>query len=149
MAQLKRNQTQTNVNVTLGASGPVGEELAGKTFPCPLCGEALPILASKRKKPYFTCNSCGVQVFVRGKPGIARLREMAVAGALVSGTKESASYGIRLYNRLEQLKLQKRDLGKKRGMLVYDQDVSNAISLVDGEIEKVQGELAELARESD
>jgi hypothetical protein len=149
MGQLKRNQTQGNVNVTLGASRAPISELTGKEFPCPLCGEGLPILLSKRNKPYFTCNRCGVQTFVRGKTGISRLHEMAVAGILVSGRKEGASYGIRLYNRLEGLKLQKHDLDKKHGLFISDPDLIHAISLVDGEIEKVQGELAKLARETD
>ena len=66
MRQLKEQPNQANVNVTLGNSEAVLGDLAEKEFPCPLCGAGLPILASKRKKPYFTCNACGVQVFVRG-----------------------------------------------------------------------------------
>lgn len=149
MDQLKRKHTQANVNVTLGTAHAPLSELTGKEFPCPLCGEGLPILLSRRNKPYFTCNGCGVQTFVRGKPGISRLHEMAIAGILVSGRKEGASYGIRLYNRLEQLKLQKHDLEKNHGLFISDPNLTNAISLVDGEIEKVQGELAKLAGKTD
>jgi hypothetical protein len=64
-------QDLSNVNVTLGQPDAVHGELEKKEFPCPLCGAGLPILTSKRGKPYFICNLCGVQIFVRGKAGIA------------------------------------------------------------------------------
>jgi hypothetical protein len=47
---------------------------------------------------------------------------------------------------LEQLKLQKSDLEMKQGIFFPDKNVTNAISLVDAEIEKVQGELEKLSR---
>ena len=74
---------------------------------------------------------------------------MANSGFLISGGKESAAHGIRLYNRLEQLKLQKEDLQWKRGIILVDENVENAIQLVDAEIEKVEGELAQMARKTE
>ncbi len=145
MGELEQNQCQGNVNVTLDPAAQLLGDLAAMEFPCPLCGAGLPIRASKRKKPYCICNLCGVQLFVRGKEGISRLRKMATAGILISGKEESASYGIRLYNRLEQLKLQKRELKQKQGIFLIDENVENAISLVDAEIEKIEGELAKTA----
>jgi hypothetical protein len=100
----------SNVNVTLETLGKLARDLVEQEFPCPLCGAGLPILASKRGKPYFVCNFCGVQVFVRGKAGISKLKEMANSGILVSGKKESVMHGINLFNRLESLKLQRNDL---------------------------------------
>jgi predicted RNA-binding Zn-ribbon protein involved in translation (DUF1610 family) len=145
MGELKPKQVQTNVNVTLGpAVGALGK-LNEMEFPCPLCGAGLPIRTSKRQKPYFICDLCGVQTFVRRKEGIARLNEMANAGILISGKKESASHGINLLNRLEQLKLQREDLKERRGIIFTDENVQNVIRIVDVEIEKVQGELARIA----
>jgi DNA-directed RNA polymerase subunit RPC12/RpoP len=134
-----------NVNVTLGQPESVLGGIESKEFPCPLCGAGLPILASKRQKPYCTCNLCGVQIFVRGKVGIARLKEMADAGILISGKKESASHAINLLNRLEQLKLQKEELQKKRGIIFTNENVENVIRIIDAEMEKVQSELAKIA----
>jgi hypothetical protein len=71
---------------------------------------------------------------------------MAQHGILISVTEESAAHGISLLNRLEQLKLQKRSLEDKQGIFFPDKNVANAISLVDAEIENVQGELAKLSR---
>jgi len=31
---------------------------------------------SKVGKPYFVCDSCGIQIFIRKKPGIDRLEQM-------------------------------------------------------------------------
>ena len=75
--------------------------------------------------------------------------EMASSGILISGKKESASHGINLLNRLEQLKLQKADLKWKRGIIFEDENVENAIRIVDVEIEKVEGELAKAARKAE
>jgi hypothetical protein len=148
MAQLRRDPDQGNVNVTLGPWGTGLEDLNDKEFPCPLCGTGLSILATKRNKPYCTCNQCGVQLFIRRKEGIARLVKMAHVGILVSGIKVSASYAITLYNRLEQLRLQKKRLENKQGFFSRDENLTNAISLVSHEIENVEGELVKLAKKT-
>lgn len=42
-------------------------------LPCLLCGNKLEKRSDKHSKPYFVCDSCGVQLFVRKKHGIERL----------------------------------------------------------------------------
>jgi anion-transporting ArsA/GET3 family ATPase len=149
MGKLEPKQDQANVNVKLNSPGHVLCGLEEKEFPCPICGAGLPIHTSKSAKPYCTCNVCGVQMFVRGKAGIKRLHQMANAGILISGSKESASEGINLLNRLEQLKLQKDRLKEKRGIIFKNEDVENVIRMVDAEIEKAQGELARIAMKTE
>ena len=143
MAQLRTKRSSPNVNVTLPLSDG---DLGTFSFPCPLCGTGVPILNTKRNKPYCTCNDCGLQMFVRGKNGIARLECMAQQGILVSVKEQSVAHGISLLNRVEQLKSQKHDLEQKQGIIFSDKNVENAIALVDAEIENVQQELAELSR---
>ena len=47
-------------------------ELNGKEmFPCPVCTDPREVRITKKKKPYITCDPCGIQVFVRGPAGIA------------------------------------------------------------------------------
>jgi hypothetical protein len=145
MGKLESENQIGNVNVTLDPLWAGFPEILGKQFPCPLCGAGLPILISKTRKPYCTCNSCGIQLFVRGKTGISRLRKLARDGILISSSGQSASYGIALLNRLEQLKLQRRDLISKRPLIFADANVENAIVLVDAEIKTVQVELAAIA----
>ena len=47
-----------------------------RLFPCPVCGEGLEVLQSKKGKPYVICNGCGVQMFVRTEPGIRRFEKL-------------------------------------------------------------------------
>ncbi len=51
----------------------VGETRA--VIECFLCGRELPVKLAKTGKPYFICDPCGVQAFVRRQEGIARLVE--------------------------------------------------------------------------
>ena len=44
-----------------------------QTLPCLLCGSKLEMRTSKNNKPYFTCDGCGIQLFVRRKQGIEKL----------------------------------------------------------------------------
>ena len=45
-------------------------------MPCFLCSKELELRRDKHKKPYFVCDSCGVQIFVRGRQGIENLEEL-------------------------------------------------------------------------
>lgn len=47
-----------------------------QSLPCFLCGRKLEKRISKRNKPYFCCDSCGVQLFVRRPDGIERLSKL-------------------------------------------------------------------------
>jgi hypothetical protein len=40
---------------------------------CFLCGETVDLRSSKRGKPYFICDPCGLQAFIRKEPGILKL----------------------------------------------------------------------------
>jgi hypothetical protein len=66
----------------------------------------------------------------------------------VSGKGEGACHGINLLNRLEQLKTQKQNLEMKQGIIFRDENIENAIQIVDAEREKVEGELAGIAEKA-
>jgi hypothetical protein len=46
------------------------------TIPCVLCGEKLRKKTDKNGKPYFICDPCGMQLFIRRKQGINNLGEL-------------------------------------------------------------------------
>jgi len=50
--------------------------LKGKPVTCFLCGGQLQIKITKKHRPYWICNDCGTQVFVRGEKGIVRLEAL-------------------------------------------------------------------------
>src|SRR2546421_6553528 len=45
-------------------------------MPCFLCSKELELRRDKHKKPYFVCDPCGVQIFVRGRQGIENLAQL-------------------------------------------------------------------------
>jgi DNA-directed RNA polymerase subunit RPC12/RpoP len=45
-------------------------------IPCILCSKELQLRRDKHRKPYFICDSCGVQLFVRGRQGIENLAQL-------------------------------------------------------------------------
>jgi transcription elongation factor Elf1 len=67
-------------------------ELSGNNlFPCPVCTDLREVRLTKKKKPYITCDPCGIQLFVRASAGISafnRLIERATAQGLWTTLKE-------------------------------------------------------------
>ena len=45
-------------------------------IPCFLCSQELRQRKDKNEKPYFVCDACGVQIFVRGRQGIENLAQL-------------------------------------------------------------------------
>jgi hypothetical protein len=45
-------------------------------IPCVLCGKRLGKRIDKNGKPYFVCDPCGVQMFIRRPQGIENLSEL-------------------------------------------------------------------------
>jgi hypothetical protein len=50
--------------------------LGNDEFPCFLCGEKRELRQSKKAKPYFICDPCGVQAFIRKDAGVRKLQDM-------------------------------------------------------------------------
>ena len=133
---------QPNVNVTWGpddASGP-------RTFPCPTCAARLDLRRSRKNKPYCVCNGCGIQLFFRGKAGIARLREFLNHERPAKGPSAAAVASLIAFGRLEQLRAQKEELRAKRPLFSTDKPLENAIAAVEHEMAHVQRRLEALSR---
>jgi DNA-directed RNA polymerase subunit RPC12/RpoP len=131
-----------NVNVTLGSSADLS---VGRTFPCPLCSKELDLRQSRSRKPYCVCDSCGMQIFFRGKEGISRLQRMLEASERVFRSPAIATPAIAAFNRLEQLRAQKRDLEQRRPLIFTDDDLEHTIAAVDLEISRLQGALEQMS----
>src|SRR2546430_10895565 len=95
-------------------------------LPCLLCGNKLEKRTDKNEKPYFVCDPCGIQLFVRRKQGIERLDKF-IAG----------------FNRKEIAFQRHSDsLAEIQGILLE-------IAGVKTEIEKLDGEIGILFRDRD
>ena len=113
-----------------------------RTFPCPLCAARLDLRQSRAHKPYCVCNACGLQLFFRGKAGIARLDEVLNREQPSGGSAVSA---VEVFHRLEHVRAQKNALEHKQGLIFVDTDLAHAIRAVDHEIARLQRVLDELA----
>src|SRR5262249_38364104 len=112
-------RTSPNVNVT-----PLDPRwYEGRAFPCPICGAGLRLRAARTLKPYCHCDSCGIQLFFRGRAGIERLKNLLSSGVLTSNISRA---GV-LLNRIEQLKEQQSKLKDRQGFFFPDQDLESAI----------------------
>lgn len=134
-----------NVNVPLGWPETRPNKMAGKCFPCPVCAVNLPIRIACTHKPYCVCMDCGIQIFFRGKVGIARLEKILEDEMLVTGVWSGTNTPELLFNRIQHLKQRKSGLERKQRLMFPDPDLENAIRAVDNEIECAQGELEKMA----
>ena len=135
-------QRPDNVNVTLGVADPA----ARRTFPCPLCAAGLDLRETRRQKPYCICNTCGVQLFFRGKKGIARLRALGDREQFVKSAQASTSAALATFEMLERLRAQRETLVSRRPLIFADNHLENAILAIDREITRVEIRLDALAR---
>jgi len=131
-----------NVDVTLGRP----DKRAHRTFPCPLCAAGLELRESRRQKPYCICNTCGVQLFFRGKKGIARLDDLAEREKAVMAAQISTSTALATFEMLERLRAQRKTLEDRRPLIFADKNLENAILAIDREIARVEIHLDALAR---
>jgi hypothetical protein len=124
---------------------PDADLFSDSEFPCLLCGTGLEIRLSRKEKPYCVCNSCGIQIFFRGKTGIRRLRDILEAKILIVGKESETDRALVLYNHIQQLRGRKKILEANQGLFSRDEALDITIRAVDKEIERVQGELEQLA----
>jgi hypothetical protein len=108
----------------------------------------LEIRISRKGKPYTTCLVCGIQTFFRGKRGIRRLQEILDSRIFSTENGPGFDSSIVLFNRIQQLRAQKRELEEKQGLIFSDPDLEKLISIVDNEIKSAQGDLEKLAQKS-
>ena len=137
-----------NVNVTLGQPPPASNPLSGRQFPCSLCGNALNICFTRKNKPYTTCLVCGIQTFFRGKAGIKRLTELVNSRAFLLGNAFKSESPAAIYNRILQLREEKKTLEDKKGFFLRDTALEDALQSLDGDICRLQNELTKQAEQS-
>ena len=123
-----------NVNVPLEKPESTPNKMAGKSFPCPVCAVSLPIRIARTQKPYCVCMDCGIQMFFRGKVGIARLQAILEDEILVAGSWSGANTPELLFNRIQYLKQRKSDLKQKQRLMFPDPDLENAMRIRTGEV---------------
>lgn len=83
-------------------------------IPCFLCGNSIEVKNTVKGKPYFICDPCGLQAFIRRPKGMERLREwMEGKGEVFK--KKSGGLVLELIAGLEEVKAKLKDVENKKG----------------------------------
>lgn len=108
------------------------------SIPCFLCGADLTIRTDKHKKPYFICDQCGVQAFVRKHTGIVQLekllRNLRTQDFQFAKHKESFLKVCAVLNEIDDLKREIEKQENKSGFFSSDPDAERAIEALKARI---------------
>ncbi len=117
-------------------------------IPCFLCGKPITVKLTKKDKPYFVCNPCGLQVFVRCKPGILTLKRLlkaiARAGDKFQKLNRSSYQTLSLASRLNELQTRLNRVRDNKSLtdhILSDSKSELAEKALEDEIDKLRNTL--------
>ena len=121
-----------------------------QSLPCLLCAIKLEKRLSKRGKPYFVCNPCGIQLFVRKDHGIKLLNKLlddAARNELPFKHRAEEVYKIQaLLTEIDGVKKQIERLQSQIKFLFRDEGKVRACNLLKTKLENLFKELEQLAK---
>ena len=119
-------------------------------LPCLLCGNKLEKRLSKRSKPYFHCDGCGVQLFVRRKEGIERLEKLLRASEQNALYFEQSAHRVfqvqALLSEIDSTKAQIRKVEGEIGIIFQDEDKIRARNSLKIRLDNLLDQFDEFAR---
>jgi hypothetical protein len=119
-------------------------------LPCILCGNTLEKRTDKHGHPYFVCDPCGIQFFVRRKQGIERLEQLLRASERQALPFKQAAQRVfevqALLSEIDGTKAQIRTLDGEVGIFFPDEDKIRARDSLKTRLEILLDQLDELAR---
>jgi DNA-directed RNA polymerase subunit RPC12/RpoP len=119
-------------------------------IPCFLCSSELRQRKDKNRKPYFVCDPCGVQIFVRGRQGIENLAQLIA-------TLKERDFPFRehahtlheiqaILTEMRGIKKEIKSLDSVLDIFHEDEDKKRTRALLEKRIEKLLGRLELIAR---
>jgi hypothetical protein len=118
-------------------------------LPCFLCGSKLEKRTDKNSKPYFVCNPCGIQLFVRREHGIQLLdklmRDAAKNEIPFKQCGDELAKIQALLTEINGTKEQIERLESQTGLFFPDQDKLRACNLLKTKLENLLKELQAIA----
>jgi hypothetical protein len=119
-------------------------------LPCLLCTEKLEKRIDKNRKPYFVCNPCGIQLFVRRPHGIALLEKLlrnVEKNEIPFRQRAEEVHKIQaLISEINGVKKQIERLELQKGFLFRDQDKVHACNLLKIKLSNLFKELEQIAK---
>ena len=119
-------------------------------LPCFLCGAKLGKRTDKNRKPYFVCNPCGIQLFIRRQHGIELLEKL-----LRNAEKHELPFRQRseelaklqaLLTEINGTKIQIERIESQTGFFFPDKDKLRACKLLKIKLENLFQELTDFAK---
>ena len=119
-------------------------------IPCFLCGRKLEKRMSRKNgKPYFVCDRCGIQLFVRGKQGIERLAQFFKnAESAEIPFKQHAQKFHEMQAMLKEIDDVQSEI-KKLGFCLLNDNKLRIRKALDSRVEKLFRELEHFAENKD
>jgi chaperonin cofactor prefoldin len=118
-------------------------------LPCILCGKELDQRKDKNGKPYFTCDPCGTQYFIRRQQGIEKLgqliREVSKREAAIHQRFKSLHEIQAILSEIESLKSEI----KKINSLFIDEDGARTRKALKTRVQSLLAQLEKLAKQSE
>ena len=119
-------------------------------LPCILCGKKLDQRTDKNGKPYFTCDPCGTQFFVRRKQGIEKLeeliRELDKRGLSITQRAQSFYEIQAILSEIDGLKCEIEKLDAQIGFFFVDEDKVQARKSLKTRVQGLLMELEEISK---
>jgi len=119
-------------------------------LPCLLCGRQLDQRTDKNDKPYFVCDPCGTQIFIRRKTGIENLAELVrtLRGRdLPLREHARALYEIQaVLAEIRGVKKEIKSLDSIFNLFSNDKDEKRARNLLRARIDNLLSQLEQIAR---
>jgi hypothetical protein len=118
-------------------------------LPCFLCGAKLEKRTDKNHKPYFVCNPCGIQLFIRREHGIGLLDKLLRASdknelPFKQRAEELAKIQA-LLTEINGTKAQIERMQAQTGLFFPDNDKVRTCNLLKIKLQNLFGELEQLA----
>ena len=110
-------------------------------IPCFLCGQSTQVKDTRKGKPYFICDPCGLQAFIRRPKGQERLMEwMEGKGEIFK--KRGGGIVLGLISQLEETKAKLTDVRDKKGFFP-DEDTKFIETALKAEIDLLKGQITQ------
>ena len=127
---------ENDTNVTLGVTAEDSTEY----FPCPICFEMFEIKYDKNSKPYLQCNDCGVQLFVRGKEGIKKFKNLISDYNYKFKSQkliELIDYFEKLEKKLAEIEAKKPFFGENEDLNIQEKAIKKYLNTLKKQFKKI------------
>src|SRR3984893_5965137 len=119
-------------------------------LPCILCGKKLDQRTDKNGKPYFICDPCGTQFFIRRKQGMEKLeeliRELNKRGLSITQRGQSLYEIQAILSEIDGLKSEIEKLDAQIWFLFVDEDKVQARKSLKTRLQGLLMELEEISK---